>query len=151
MATQFFYTLSLICMLIGLIFVIMYLLCVDEYYRVSVLRWTGITDITGGKIFMLLTLCNGEMLIMILFCRSIRHNRTYNFWGIGWRTWFHAWLGAQLLVLVFRISIRWSRFPLHRRSTLYRWGQNYASQRNRKGKTVSYGAKSLGYIMAIST
>jgi hypothetical protein len=48
-ATQFFYTLSFIAMLIALIFVVMYLLCVDEYYRVNVLRWTGIDLIVGGK------------------------------------------------------------------------------------------------------
>ena len=49
MATQFFYTLSLICMLIAITFVVMYLLCVDEYYRVNVLRWTGIDLIVGGN------------------------------------------------------------------------------------------------------
>ena len=48
-ATQFFYTLSLICMLIAITFVVMYLLCVDEYYRVNVLRWTGIDLIVGGN------------------------------------------------------------------------------------------------------
>ena len=48
-ATQFFYTLSLICMLIAVTFVVMYLLCVDEYYRVNVLRWTGIDLIVGGN------------------------------------------------------------------------------------------------------
>ena len=51
-ATQFFYTLSFITMLIAIIFVVMYLLCVDEYYRVSVLRWTGIDLIVGGTYFM---------------------------------------------------------------------------------------------------
>ena len=35
-------------MLIAAIFVCMYLLCVDEYYRVNVLRWTGIDLIVGG-------------------------------------------------------------------------------------------------------
>ena len=49
-ATQFFYTLSFIAMLIAIIFVVMYLLCVDEYYRVNVLRWTGIDLIIGGKL-----------------------------------------------------------------------------------------------------
>ena len=47
-ATQFFYTLSFINMLIAVIFVVMYMLCVDEYYRVNVLRWTGIDLIIGG-------------------------------------------------------------------------------------------------------
>ena len=35
-------------MLIAIVFVLMYLLCVDEYYRVSVLRWTGIDLIVSG-------------------------------------------------------------------------------------------------------
>ena len=48
-ATQFFYTLSFIAILIAIILVLMYLLCVDDYYRVSVLRWTGIDLIVAGK------------------------------------------------------------------------------------------------------
>ena len=36
-------------MLIAVTFVVMYLLCVDEYYRVNVLRWTGIDLIVGGN------------------------------------------------------------------------------------------------------
>lgn len=47
-ATQFFYTISFIAMLIAVIFVVMYMLCVDEYYRVNVLKWTGIDLIIGG-------------------------------------------------------------------------------------------------------
>ena len=47
-ATQFFYTLSLIAMLIAILFVTMYLLCIDDYYRVSVLRWTGIDLLVAG-------------------------------------------------------------------------------------------------------
>ena len=47
-ATQFFYTLSFIAILVAIILVMMYLLCVDEYYRVSVLKWTGIDLIVAG-------------------------------------------------------------------------------------------------------
>jgi len=47
-ATQFFYTLSFIAILVAIILVLMYLLCVDEYYRVSVLKWTGIDLIVAG-------------------------------------------------------------------------------------------------------
>ena len=57
-------------MLLAIIFVVMYLLCVDEYYRVSVLKWTGIDLIVGGKstlyflhqLFGLLRLCIGIVL-----------------------------------------------------------------------------------------
>jgi hypothetical protein len=47
-ATQFFYTISLIAMLIAILFVTMYLLCIDDYYKVSVLKWTGIDLIVAG-------------------------------------------------------------------------------------------------------
>ena len=49
-ATQFFYTLSFIAILVAIILVMMYLLCVDEYYRVSVLKWTGIDLIVAGEL-----------------------------------------------------------------------------------------------------
>jgi len=34
--------------MVAIILVMMYLLCVDEYYRVSVLKWTGIDLIVAG-------------------------------------------------------------------------------------------------------
>jgi len=40
-ATQFFFTLCFIGMLIAIALTLMYLLCIDEYYRVKVLRWIG--------------------------------------------------------------------------------------------------------------
>jgi len=40
-ATQFFFTLCFIGMLISIALTLMYLLCIDEYYRVKVLRWIG--------------------------------------------------------------------------------------------------------------
>ena len=48
-ATQFFFTLCFIGTLFAIILIVMYLLCVNEYYRVSVLRWTGIVLIVAGK------------------------------------------------------------------------------------------------------
>lgn len=41
-ATQFFFTLCFIGMLISIALTLMYLLCIDEYYRVKVLRWIGV-------------------------------------------------------------------------------------------------------------
>ena len=49
-ATQFFFTLCFIGMLIAIVFIVMYLLCINEYYRVSVLRWTGIDLIVSGAL-----------------------------------------------------------------------------------------------------
>ena len=39
MATQFFFTLCFIGMLIAIALTLMYLLCIDEYYRVKVSTW----------------------------------------------------------------------------------------------------------------
>ena len=49
MATQFFFTLCFIGMLISIVFIVMYMLCVNDYYRVSVLRRTGIDLIVSGE------------------------------------------------------------------------------------------------------
>ena len=49
-ATQFFFTLCFIGMLVAIVFIVMYLLCINEYYRVSVLRWTGIDLIVSGAL-----------------------------------------------------------------------------------------------------
>ena len=45
--STYFY--SFPALLLSMILIVMYLLCVDEYYRVSVLKWTGIGLIFSGK------------------------------------------------------------------------------------------------------
>jgi len=40
-ATQFFFTLCFVGMLLSMAMVLMYLLCIDDYYRVKVLKWIG--------------------------------------------------------------------------------------------------------------
>jgi hypothetical protein len=47
-ATQFFFTLCFVGMLLAIAMVLMYLLCIDDYYRVKVLRWTGVDLIISG-------------------------------------------------------------------------------------------------------
>jgi hypothetical protein len=47
-ATQFFYTLSFINILVAIILVVMYLLCIQEQYRVVALRWIGIDLAVAG-------------------------------------------------------------------------------------------------------
>ena len=49
MATQFFYTLSFINILIAIILVVMYMLCIQDNYRVVALRWIGIDLAVAGK------------------------------------------------------------------------------------------------------
>ena len=48
-ATQFFYTLSFINILVAIILVVMYLLFIQEQYRVVALRWIGIDLAVAGK------------------------------------------------------------------------------------------------------
>ena len=48
-ATQFFFTLCFVGMLLAIAMVLMYLLCIDDYYRVKVLRWTGVDLIVSGQ------------------------------------------------------------------------------------------------------
>ena len=36
-------------MLLAIAMVLMYLLCIDDYYRVKVLRWTGVDLIVSGQ------------------------------------------------------------------------------------------------------
>jgi len=47
-ATQFFFTISFVGMLVAGALVMMYLLCIDEFYKVRVLRWTGFDLIISG-------------------------------------------------------------------------------------------------------
>jgi hypothetical protein len=47
-ATQFFFTLCFVGMLLAIAMVLMYLLCIDDYYRVKVLRWTGVDLLVSG-------------------------------------------------------------------------------------------------------
>lgn len=47
-ATQFFFTLCFVGMLLAIAMVLMYLLCIDDYYRVKVLRWTGVDLIVSA-------------------------------------------------------------------------------------------------------
>ena len=47
----------------------MYLLCVDDYYRVSVLRWTGIDLIVAGML-LIIYLCKSRIHIKIILILS---------------------------------------------------------------------------------
>merc|ERR1712086_800523 len=98
-ATQFFYTLSFIAMLIAIIFVVMYLLCVDEYYRVNVLRWTGIDLIIGGAFGTVALIIFGALGDGRDFMPDWEHN--YLFWS-----WPALFEGKRLLG---RNNILWSR------------------------------------------
>ena len=49
-ATQFFFTICFVWMLIAIGMVLMYLLCIDDYYRVKVLKWIGVDLLLAGTV-----------------------------------------------------------------------------------------------------
>ena len=79
----------------------------------------------------------------IFFFRGIWHSRSHYIWGIRRRTWFHARLGTQLLVLVFWIGICGCCLWLCCWSALHCRSQNHAEKRNSPRKVVSHGATRL--------
>ena len=74
-ATQTFFTLCFIGMLIGLLFILMYLLCINEYYRVSVLKWLGADLFVAGKLDGRNMSLDSACHVMVFFYSGLRHNR----------------------------------------------------------------------------
>lgn len=80
-ATQFFFTICFVAMLVAMAMVMMYLLCIDDYYRVRVLRWIGFDLFTGA--------CCGTIALIIFgsmgddedFMPDWEHN--YLSWSFG--------------------------------------------------------------------
>merc|ERR1712111_16113 len=94
----------------------------DEYYRVNVLRWTGIDLIVGGAFGTVALIIFGALGDGRDFMPDWEHN--YLSWSFGL-----AFVGS-----VFELCC-WS--ALHCRS------QNHAEKRNRPRKAVSHGATRL--------
>ena len=67
MATQFFFTICFVGMLVAMAMVMMYLLCIDDYYRVKVLRWIGFDLLVGGE-FCLRKIENLELFFTFTSC-----------------------------------------------------------------------------------
>ena len=94
-ATQFFYTLSFIAILVAIILVMMYLLCVDEYYRVSVLKWTGIDLIVAGELNQVMDISPILLQLLLVlegrFFKELLWSNTAN-WMVGelskWNTFW---------------------------------------------------------------
>ena len=119
-ATQFFYTLSFITMLIATIFVCMYLLCVDEYYRVNVLRWTGIDLIVGGIFGTIALIIFGSMGDGRDFMPDWEHNYLSWSFGLAFVGAFFNFTGGILFLVEARIMrrkeiAREKQFPMEQR------------------------------------
>ncbi|QQP39236.1 Uncharacterized protein FKW44_020055 [Caligus rogercresseyi] len=48
--TQIFYTLGLTGLLLAVLLILIYVLCIDDFYRVRILKWTGIDLISSGAL-----------------------------------------------------------------------------------------------------
>lgn len=119
-ATQFFYTLCFIGMLIAIIFVLMYLLCIDEYYRVSVLRWTGIDLIVSGALGTIALIIFGSLGDGRDFMPDWEHNYLSWSFGLAFVGCVFLYVAGVLFIVEARIMLRKDiarerQFPMEKR------------------------------------
>lgn len=133
-------------MLVAMAMVMMYLLCIDDYYRVKVLRWIGFDLLVGGKFSWKLKIWNHSSPSPAFSC--LRNDRPNHLWRDGGREELHAGLGAQLSLLELRARLRRSRHDVRHCRPLSRGSADNAAERTGTGPArkagVSYGALSLG-------
>ena len=72
-----------------------------------------------------------------------RPNRVRSPW---WRPELHAWMGAQLPVLVLRPGLRGRHLPVHRRRPVHRGGQDHVQVASGHGEASPYGAARLRFL-----
>jgi len=80
-ATQFFFTICFVGMLVAMAMVMMYLLCIDDYYRVKVLRWIGFDLLVGAACGTIALIIFGAMGDGRNFMPDWEHN--YLSWSFG--------------------------------------------------------------------
>jgi len=80
-ATQFFFTICFVCMLVSLAVVLVYLLCIDDYSRVKVLRWVGLDLMIGAACGTIALIIFGAMGDGRNFMPDWEHN--YLSWSFG--------------------------------------------------------------------
>jgi len=119
-AVQFFYTLSFIAILIAIILVMMYLLCVDEYYRVSVLRWTGIDLIVAGNLAAIALIIFGSLADNRDYMPDWENNYLSWSFGLGVVGAVFDWVAGVLFIVEARIMTRKDiarerQFPMEQR------------------------------------
>jgi len=119
-ATQFFYTLSFIAILVAIILVMMYLLCVDEYYRVSVLKWTGIDLIIAGVLASIALIIFGSLGDNRDFMPDWENNYLSWSFGLGFVGAVFDFIAGVLFIVEARIMTRKEiarerQFPMEQR------------------------------------
>jgi len=119
-ATQFFYTLSLIAMLIAILFVTMYLLCIDDYYKISVLKWTGIDLIVAGALGTIALIIFGALGDGRNYMPEWEHNYLSWSFGLAFVGVIFQYIAGVLFIVEARIMLRWQEavekpYPMEQR------------------------------------
>jgi len=105
-AVQFMYTLSLIGLLITLALTAMFLFCMEDYYRVKVLRWIGLALVTSAVL--------GTIAIIIFWARANGRDFMPD-WKHNYLSWSFAlgcvggvlqYIAAILFLVEARIEVR---------------------------------------------
>jgi hypothetical protein len=105
-ATQFFFTLSLMGMIVAITFIVMYLMCVNDYYRVSVLRWTAIDLVVSGAVGTLALIIFGSLGDGRDFMPDWEHNYLSWSFGLGFLGVIFEYIAGILFYVEARIITR---------------------------------------------
>lgn len=105
-AVQFFFTLCFTGMLIAIALVLMYLLCIEEYYRVKVLRWTGFTLIISAICGTIALIIFGAKADGRDFMPDWEHNYLSWSFGLGFVGVVFEYVTAILFIVEARIMQR---------------------------------------------
>ncbi|XP_059086490.1 uncharacterized protein LOC131883143 [Tigriopus californicus] len=119
-ATQFFYTINFIGILLALILILMYLLCIQDHHRVTCLRWTGIDLIIAAVLGTLALLIFGTMADGEEFMPDWQHNYLSWSFGLAFVGVFFSYVDGILFIVEARIMQRKEiaqemRFPMEQR------------------------------------
>jgi len=119
-ATQFFFTLCFVGMLISVALVLMYLLCIDDYYRVKVLRWIGFDLIISAICGTVALVIFGALGDGRDFMPDWEQNYLSWSWGLGFVGVFFMYVVAILFIVEARIIqrkeiARETQYPMEKR------------------------------------
>jgi len=105
-ATQFFFTICFVGMLVAMAMVMMYLLCIDDYYRVKVLRWIGFDLMIGAACGTIALIIFGAMGDGRNFMPDWEHNYLSWSFGLAFVGVVMMYVTAVLFLVEARIMLR---------------------------------------------
>lgn len=105
-ATQFFFTMCLVGLLISIGLVLMFLLCIDDYYKVKVLRWIGFDLVAAGVCGTIALIVFGAEGDGRYFMPDWEHNYLSWGFGVGFIAVFLMYIAAVLFIVDARVMLR---------------------------------------------